>query len=133
MKKVALVSLLLICTAIYAEQYDFSKPENTLKGYYNCLYEKNLECLKAHTLDVKNFHFGTQSKMRSFEIKKVITYTEKEVSDWNSKGIIPPAKIGDVEYQVYQISGNHSGMWSYNFRKVDGKWLLLSWSGWDAP
>ena len=122
----------------YAEQYDFSSPEKTLLSYYKCAETKDEKCVLSHIEGIGSFQFNVASKVIDYEIKKKIVFSDKEVSEWNSKGIIPSAKLGDIQIDVQKItlyngSTKEEGMYTYVLRKYDDKWKIYSWYGWGSP
>jgi hypothetical protein len=127
-----LILFLLNINSVWAQ--DFSKPENTLDTYINALRAGN----KSQVLDcfhpkLKDLYLPGSSKIASYKIVKVIVYTKKEADDWNSKGIIPPAMVGDIDLQVEQSEYGKKAMYSYLMRNVNGEWKIVSHSAWDQP
>ncbi len=68
--------------------------------------------------------------MGDYLIQRRIVYGAAEIKDWNSKGIIPPARGGDVELQVREIIRGKPQMFSYNLRKVASGWKIYSHAAW---
>lgn len=127
-----ILTLILALTSALANAEDkFSTPEEALKSYYKCLEKGDAKCVIRHVIDLKEFNISGPQSTIKYTIKKITTYTEKEAAEWNNKGIIPQAKIGDVELQIYEEHENYSGMWSYNLRQVNDSWLFVTWSAWD--
>ncbi len=73
-----------------------------------------------------DFYLPQPIVIKDYAVRKKIVYGESEVTEWNTKGIIPAARVGDVELQVEEIRYGDTFMFSYNFRKIDGEWKIIS-------
>jgi len=113
---------------------DFASPEVTLGIYLNALKTGNksqvLDCFYPKLAD---FYLPQPVPIKSYEILKQIVNGQKETDDWNSKGIIPPAVLGDIDLQVEQESYWKKTMYSYLMRNVNGEWKIISHAAWDQP
>ena len=81
---------------------------------------------------LKGLYYDPQN---AYSVVKKITYGKTEVRKWNSRGIKPPVKIGDVELQVREKyeSGKYKkseDMFSYVFRKIGNEWKIIAHSVW---
>ncbi len=111
------------------EIVDLSSPEATLSGYLKCFEKADVECVLKRYHGIKSFQIQKAHTIE-YKIIKKLTYGQKEVEAWNSKGIKPVSEIGDVELQVQEEFSDYNGMWSYNFRNINGKWYIISHSAW---
>ena len=110
----------------------FKTPDSALAYYIESANAKSLEGINATFLEpVSEFNFTDSPPTESFRVVKRIRYTDREASDWNQKGITPPAAVGDVELHVEEtISGKHY-MYSYNFRETPTGWKIVTFVSWD--
>ena len=130
--------LFLLSLNAYAQQYDLSTPENTLKSFYKCSETRDEQCALAHIEGIKRFQFNVPSKVISHDIKKKTIFTNKEVTKWNSKGIIPPAKPNDIQIDVYKVTlyngkTSEENTYTYVLRKYNNMWKIYSWHSWGSP
>ena len=129
---IALFIVLAIPINIWAQE--FSSPEKTLDTYLNALKSGNeLEILDCFHPKLKEFYLPAPVPIKSYKIVKKIFYGQKEAGDWNSKGIVPPAKNGHIDLQVEQESYGKKRMFSYLIRNVKGSWKIISHTAWDQP
>lgn len=115
------------------ETADLSSPERTLDAYVRSLRSGDVAGVKA-TLDRPEveFYLPEPISISSYRVMRRIVYGARETNDWNSKGIVPPARVGDVELHVREIIDGKSQMVSYNFRRISGEWRLYSSAVWGA-
>jgi hypothetical protein len=127
MAAIFIVTLSLVALSACSTRPQFKTPDAALAYYIESANAKSLEGINATFLKpVSEFNFISSSPVESFRVVKRTRYAEKEASDWNKKGIIPPAAVGDVELQVEEtISGKHY-MYSYNFRKMQTGWKIVT-------
>jgi hypothetical protein len=122
----------LLAFSAWAAGPHFKTPETALAYYIESSNAKSLEGInEAFIKPVKGFNFSKPAPVERFRIVKRITYTNKEVNDWNRKGIIPPAAIGDVELHVEETSAGRTGMYSYNLRETQSGWRIVNFVSWD--
>src|SRR5882762_227743 len=106
---------------------DYSSPEGTLAAYIEGLRSGDVARVLDTFDDPKGgFNLPKPIPISSYRITKRIAYGPKRVEKWNSKGIIPQARVGDIELQVLEIVDGKKAMLSYNFRKIDGAWKMYS-------
>jgi hypothetical protein len=109
----------------------FKTPDSALAYYIESANAKSQEGINATFLEpVSEFSF-TGPPTESFRVVKRIRYTDREASDWNQKGIIPPAAVGDVELHVEETISGKPYMFSYNFRHTAGGWKIVTFVVWD--
>ena len=127
-----LIVILLAPYDIMAQ--DFTSPDVTLGIYINALRtgdkSKVLDCFYPKLDD---FNLPQAVPIKSYKILKRIVYGQKETDDWNSKGIIPPAMLGDIDLQVEEESKGEKWMYSYLMRNISGEWKIISHAMWDQP
>jgi len=117
---------------VYAQ--DYSSPEATLATYINALKSGDKsQVLGCFHPKLGDFYLPGPAQIESYKIVKVIVYKQKETDDWNSKGIVPPAMIGDIDFQVEQTAYGKKQMYSYLMRNVNRKWKIISHAAWDQP
>ena len=126
-----LVAFVVSVPALATETLDLSAPERTLDAYIRSLRSGDLTGVKA-TLDDPEmiFHLPGPMSISSYRIKKRIVFRAQEVNDWTSKGMIPPARMGDIELHVREVIGGKSQTVSYNLRNTKGEWRPYSWAIW---
>ena len=125
------VVLCLVWSAALANgQLDLSSPEATLAGYIESLRHGNVEGVLARYHNADQFYLPSPLPIENYEIVNKIILGNKEVQEWNRKRIIPAAKLGDVQLDVRERVAGRDQMFSYNFRKIDGRWKLISHSAW---
>ena len=111
----------------------FATPDATLETYIKALRKGDRsavgECFDPPAAD---FHLPSPMPVDDYRIQRRIVYGADEVKDWNSKGIIPPAREGDVELQVREIIRGKLQMFSYNLRKITSGWKIYSHAAWGA-
>jgi hypothetical protein len=130
MSKILLTLIFLLpASALASDSVDLSTPEATLKGYLKCFETADVKCVLKRYYGISSFRINQASTVK-YRITKKIVYGPHEVDAWNSKGIVPKSEIGDVQLQVQETFLNHTGMYSYNFRKVHGNWYIISHSAW---
>ena len=82
---------------------NFASPEDTLASYINALIEGNVKsvckCLYLEGEDC-DFYLPGPSPIESYKIINKILFGETEVNSRNEKGFKPPAKIGDIQFDV---------------------------------
>jgi hypothetical protein len=110
---------------------DLSSPETTLAGYIESLRKGDSAGVRARYFpsDI-DFFLAYPIAIERYEIVKRIVFGKKEVERWNSLGIMPQAKLGDVELQVKEWIGGTERMFSYYLRNIHGKWKIFSHSAW---
>jgi hypothetical protein len=117
----------------YAWAMDFATPEGTLEIYINGKRNGDLAAVKSAFDDpTVAFSLPKPIPVSEYKITKRVVYGEREARSWNSKGIIPPAKVGDVELQVREVTNGAPYMFSYNFRRLSGEWKIYSHSAWNS-
>jgi hypothetical protein len=110
----------------------FKTPDSALAYYIESANTKSLEGINATFLEpVSEFNFTDSPPTERFRVVKRIRYTDREVSDWNQKGIIPPAAVGDVELRVEETISGKPYMFSYNFRLTADGWKIVDFVAWD--
>jgi len=112
----------------------FSTPEKPLAFYISALRLGDkvgvAACFEPPATD---FYLPAPLIVDRWVVKKRTAYGRKEVSRWNSKGIILPAVEGDVELQVEESTYGKTLMLSYNVRLAGGTWRIVAHSGGDQP
>jgi hypothetical protein len=112
---------------------NFATPEGTLEIYINGKRAGDIRAVKSAFDDpAVDFSLPRPIPVSEYKVTKRILYGEREAKRWNSKGIIPPAKVGDVELQVREVTNGKPYMFSYNFRRISGEWKIYSHSVWNA-
>jgi len=111
---------------------DLSSPESTLQGYLSCFETSDEKCVLTHYHGIKSYYIG-EPHVTEFKVTKKVIYLEADAKSWNNSGIVPSAKVGDVELEVLQKTRNVEGKYSYNLRKFGSQWLIYSHSAWGAP
>ena len=124
-----IISVLITSFANAKEEIDLSSPEATLSGYIACFKTANVKCVLKRYHGKNNLQIN-EAHSTKYKIVKKIVYSSKEVESWNSKGIVPASEVGDIELQVQQEFLGYKGMWSYNFRKINSNWYIISHSAW---
>jgi len=115
---------------------DFSTPEKTLEEYIAGIRNGDSAAVaKCFDPPVNDFYLPGPIAIDAYSVVKKITYGKTEVRKWNSRGIKPPVKIGDVELQVREKyeSGKYKkseDMFSYVFRKIGNEWKIIAHSVW---
>jgi hypothetical protein len=103
----------------------------TLKTYIEALRKGDLatveECFDPRAI---GFYLPEPLPIETYRIQKRIVFGPKEVRNWNSKGIIPAARAGDIELQVQELINGTPTMFSYWFRKVVSGWKIYAHSAW---
>jgi hypothetical protein len=127
---IAIISLAALSACSAGPQ--FKTPDSALAYYIESANAKSLEGINATFLEpVSKFNFTDSPSTESFRVVKQIRYTDREVDDWNQKGIIPPAAVGDVELHVEETISGKPYMFSYNFRHMAGGWKIVTFASWD--
>jgi hypothetical protein len=80
-----------------------------------------------------DFYLPQPVPIKSYKILKRIVYGQKETDDWNSRGIIPQAVLGDIDLQVEQEVYGKKRMYSYLMRNINGEWKIISHAAWNQP
>jgi hypothetical protein len=112
---------------------DYSSPETTLAAYIDGLRSGDVARILVTFDDPKGgFNLPKPLPISNYRVTKRIVYGPKRVEKWNSQGIIPQARVGDVELQVLEIVDGKKEMYSYNFRKINGDWKMYSGGLWGA-
>jgi len=110
---------------------NLSTPENTLGSYIESQKRGDLVSLKkTHELRGQNYYLPGPILIKSYKILKKTIFTNKEVDKWNGAEIIPRAEIGDVQLDVKEFFAEGSQMYSYNMRKFENEWKIISHSAW---
>ncbi len=111
----------------------FASPEITLQTYIEALRKADRstveECFDPPAI---GFYLPGPLPVDTYRIQKRIVFGPKEVREWNSKGIIPAAREGDVELQVQELMNGIPNMFSYWFRSVDTGWKIYAHSAWNV-
>ncbi|HMG59576.1 MAG TPA: hypothetical protein VK583_07605 [Burkholderiales bacterium] len=124
--------LLSVATSANAGD-DYSSPESTLALYIDALRSGDVARVLATFDDpTGGFNLPKPLPISSYRITKRIVYGPEKVRKYNYPGIIVPARVGDIELQVLEILDGHKDMFSYNFRRIDGRWKMYSGSMWGA-
>ena len=111
---------------------NFKTPELALAHYIKSANARSLAGINATFLEpVPDFNFSGSLPTERFRVIKRIRYTEKLARDWNKKGIMPPAAVGDIELHVEKIIGGKPYMYSYNFRRTASGWKIVTFVAWD--
>jgi hypothetical protein len=132
--KVLIILITALMFPINIMAQDFSSPEDTLDIYLSALKSGNKkQVLNCFSPKLNDFYLPEPVPIKSYKIIKRIVYGQEETEDWNSKGIMPPAEIGDIDLQVEQESYGKKWMYSYLMRNVNGYWKIISHSVWDQP
>jgi len=109
---------------------DLSSPEATLADYIESLRKGDVNGVLERYEGITKFHLPQPIPIQRYSTVKKVIFTSTEVADWNAKGIVPPAKIGDVELQVSERINDKEYMFSYNFRNMSGSWKIIAHSAW---
>ena len=113
---------------------DFSSPEATLANYINALRKGDKSTVAiCFQPEAKDFYLPGTSEIGEYKIIQKITYREREIKRWNTKGIKPPTKIGDIELQVEELYYGKKEMFSYVLRKFDTQWKIIAHWAWNTP
>ena len=130
----------LICTIFTTISFaddcftDLSTPENTLKSYIESKKMGDVSCLLKTYYNTDSFYLSGPQPIKSYKIIKKTVYTKKEADEWNRIGIIPAAKIGDVDFDVEETSfPNIIETYGYLLRKFGNEWKIIAHSQWGAP
>jgi len=71
---------------------------------------------------LNHFYLPDPVPIESYRILEKIVYGKKEIKDWNSKGIIPSAEIGDIDLQALcdglRRTGEHDVIWTIIENKI---------------
>lgn len=127
----ALLFVLISSNPIFAQRQNFLTPEATLEIYINALRAADKKTvLKCFFPELTDFYLPSKIDIKAYMIVKKKVFTKKEVQERNSRGIIPSAKIGDVNLDVAEIVDGEHQMYSYLFRKVSMEWKIISYSAW---
>lgn len=136
------VSLVLLVAALVAlsahagtpaTSIDLSSPERTLSSYLGSLVRGDLSGVEACVeLGDQKYSLPGPIPISKYKVVKKVVYGTREVNEWNSKGIVPPALVGDVQLDVEEITNNIPAMYSYNFRRFGSDWKIVSYSRWGA-
>jgi hypothetical protein len=127
--QIALTSLLLSVSQAFGA--DFSTPENTLAEYIAGVRNGDRAAVaKCFDPPATDFYLPRPLAIETYSIVKRITYGKAEVKKWNSRGVIPSVKIGDVELQVKENVEKKELMFSYVLRRIGSDWKIISHSVW---
>lgn len=122
----------VLAFAAWAAGPQFETPDSALAHYIESANAKKLDGINEAFLNpVTVFDFSNSAPVERFRVVKRITYTNKEVNDWNRKGITPPATIGDIELHVEETISGKASMYSYNFRKTPSGWKIVTFVSWN--
>jgi hypothetical protein len=99
-----------------------------LAGYIESLREGDLAGVLERYHGTTDFYLPHPIPIKEYKIVKKITYGTKEVEDWNQKGVVPPAELGDVELQVRETIDGKEQIFFYNLRRVRGSWKIIAHS-----
>jgi len=129
---VLVVTLPLLSPIVGGAQSKFKTRDLALAHYIKSANARSLAGINATFLEpVLAFNFSGSLPVERFRVVKRIRYTEKLARDWNKKGIIPPAAVGDIELHVEEIIGGKPYMYSYNFRQTASGWKIVDFVAWD--
>ncbi|MFH1016809.1 MAG: hypothetical protein V1798_01345 [Pseudomonadota bacterium] len=107
----------------------FGTPEALMATYIEAL-RKGDRVLANKCFAGGDFQLDGPVKIKKYKITKKQVFGKKEVDDWNEKGTVPPAQIGDVNLEVDQ----DGEMFSYFLRHVTKeKWQISAHYAWNAP
>ena len=129
-KKAALltvISFLILPQVIWT---DFSTPENTLDEYIRGLRNGDRSVVaKCFDPPANDFYLPGPISVQTYSIVKKVTFGNAEVKRWNTTGIIPAAKKGDVDLRVKEIVEGKIETFHYLLRKFGKDWKIISHSG----
>jgi len=107
---------------------DLSSPEANLAGYIDSLRAGSTEGVRLR--HVRGFKVRRPIPIISYEIKEKFVFNQ---SDFDSGDALPPERIGDVRLDVLQAKPDETGMYTYVFRNIEGRWMMTSHAAWGAP
>ena len=125
----AIVALLFGPTAV-AVLADLSTPEATLDGYIDSLKNGDASGVLKRYHGINEFTLPRPIPIQEYSIEQKITFTALEVAEWNGKGIVPRAQIGDIEFHVKELIDGMEQMYSYALRNYEGVWQIYSHYAW---
>jgi hypothetical protein len=127
-------TILIFLNANNVFAQDYESPEATIATYITALKSGNKsQVLNCFHPKLEDFYSPGPARIDSYRILKKIVYSQKETDNWNTKGIIPPVMIGDIDVQVEQTEYGTKQMYSYLLRNVNGHWKIISHVAWDQP
>ena len=125
--------LLLLPSFVVSAEIRFESPESALAYYIKAANAHDLSGINTTFLDpTDTFNFPDGPPVERFSVVKRIRYTEKDVLDWNRKGIAGPAPaVGDLELHVREVIAGKSFMYSYQLRDTGFGWKIVDFYAWD--
>ncbi len=131
------VLILLVCApAGLGAQASLSSPEAALKTYVEGLKRGDVTAVRrAYNLAVagSDFHLPGPLPIESYRVTKTLVLDSAAVTGSAETGVVPPARVGDVELQVEEVIQGKREMFSYWLRLFDGEWRIYAHAAWGGP
>ncbi len=139
LRRPILLSLLLVPVLTrpsLAAQTGLDSPEVALKTYIEGLRRGDLSTVRrAYNLAVagSDFHLPAPLPIDSYRVTKRLVLDSAAVRRSTETGVVPPARVGDVELQVEEVIQGQREMFSYWLRLFDGQWRIYAHAAWGGP
>ena len=127
-------ALIIACspTPSRALQRGLETPEATLNTYVDGLKRGDLTTVRrAYNLDLTGSGFNLPGPLpiTSYRITKKSVLDSAAVKRHNGRGVVPPARVGDVELEVDEITQGKSEKFWYWLRLFDSQWRIYAHTG----
>jgi hypothetical protein len=129
---VVLIGTISVCTA----RAQSDSPRAALDTYLRGIKNGDVRLVKSVYYFGErrpDFYLPGPQPLEEYRVLKETVLDSAAVQQWNAKGIIPAAMIGDVQLDVDERIAGHSHKFSYSLRRIDGQWRIYAHSAWDAP
>ncbi len=132
----SLVPLMLGVHPCLGVQGALDSPEAAVQTYIDGLKRGDLSAVRrAYNLAVvgSDFHLSGPLPIESYRITKKLVLDSVAAARHNEEGIVPPARVADVELQVEEMIEGKREMYSYWLRVFDGHWRIYAHTAWGGP
>ena len=126
MRHLARTLLLLLCLTSCTTNSDRG-PEETLRLYIESLRQGDLDGVRRAYFDAENFSLPGPLPIDSFHVTREQVLDERAASE---RPFTPSPQAGDVELDVRQYEQGREQMYTYNLRRIEGRWWIYSHSAW---
>ncbi len=133
------VSAMLFPVAACAQQGPRSAPDSpraALDTYMTGMKQGNLSLvLSVYYSDRPDFSFHLPGPIPvdSYKVTKELVFDTTDARRHNERGVVPPARAGDVQLDVEERTAGQAEMYTYWLRLIDGKWRIYAHTAWNAP
>src|SRR6266480_2873997 len=132
----SLVPLMLGVHPCLGVQGALGSPEAAVRTYIDGLKRGDQSAVRrAYNLagGGSDFNLSGPLPIESYRITKKLVLDSAAAAGHNEKGIVPPARVADVELQVEEVIEGKREMYSYWLRVFDGQWKRYAHTGWGGP